>query len=71
VTEVIPSQRAEAVCSKYILQYIFGATATAAVVPLIDAIGIGWSFTICECCLLLLYLTEPWLNGSVQLLFSN
>ncbi|KAL3435840.1 major facilitator superfamily domain-containing protein [Aspergillus tetrazonus] len=44
--EVIPSQRAEAVCSKYILQYIFGATATAAVVPLIDAIGIGWSFTI-------------------------
>ncbi|KAL5043904.1 hypothetical protein BDW71DRAFT_199470 [Aspergillus fruticulosus] len=44
--EIIPSQRAEAVCSKYILQYIFGATATAAVVPLIDAIGIGWSFTI-------------------------
>ncbi|KAL4910397.1 hypothetical protein BDW74DRAFT_173854 [Aspergillus multicolor] len=43
--EVIPSQRAEAVCSKYILQYIFGATATAAIVPLIDAIGIGWSFT--------------------------
>ncbi|OJJ96046.1 hypothetical protein ASPACDRAFT_35478 [Aspergillus aculeatus ATCC 16872] len=46
--EVIPTQRSEVVCSKYALQYVFGATATAAVMPLINAIGIGWSFTICE-----------------------
>ncbi|PYH68006.1 MFS general substrate transporter [Aspergillus vadensis CBS 113365] len=45
--EIIPSERSEVVCSKYILQYIFGACATAAVVPMINAIGIGWSFTIC------------------------
>ncbi|KAH8671697.1 putative MFS transporter [Xylariales sp. PMI_506] len=44
--EVFPAERAESVCTKYVLQYIFGATSTAAIVPLIDAIGVGWSFTI-------------------------
>ncbi|KAF9889707.1 hypothetical protein FE257_007013 [Aspergillus nanangensis] len=44
--EVIPAERSEVVCSKYILQYIFAAAATAAVVPMINAIGVGWSFTI-------------------------
>ncbi|KAI9367400.1 major facilitator superfamily domain-containing protein [Aspergillus egyptiacus] len=44
--EVVPAERSEVVCSKYILQYAFGASATAAIVPMIDAIGVGWSFTI-------------------------
>lgn len=48
MVEVIPAERSEVVCSKYILQYIFGATSTAAIVPIINAIGIGWSFTICK-----------------------
>ncbi|KAI1321126.1 major facilitator superfamily domain-containing protein [Xylariaceae sp. FL0255] len=46
VGEVIPDQRSEVLCSKYIVQYSFSAAATGAIVPLIDAIGMGWSFTI-------------------------
>ncbi|GKZ20535.1 hypothetical protein AbraIFM66951_005860 [Aspergillus brasiliensis] len=38
--EIIPAERSEVVCSKYVLQYVFGASATAAVVPMIDSIGI-------------------------------
>jgi MFS family permease len=44
--EVSPPEKAEVICSKYIVQYVFAATSTAVVVPLIDAIGVGWSFTI-------------------------
>lgn len=44
--EVSPPEKAEVICSKYIVQYIFGAACTAAVVPLIDAIGVGWAFTL-------------------------
>ncbi|KAH6651688.1 putative MFS transporter [Truncatella angustata] len=44
--EVSPAEKAEVICSKYIVQYIFGAACTAAVVPLIDAIGVGWAFTL-------------------------
>lgn len=29
------------------VQYMFAAGSSAAVVPLIDAIGVGWTFTIC------------------------
>ncbi|CAI6086692.1 unnamed protein product [Clonostachys chloroleuca] len=43
--EVFPDQRAEVVSSKYVLQYVFGASATGAVVPLLNSIGVGWSFT--------------------------
>ncbi|KAI1077901.1 putative MFS transporter [Whalleya microplaca] len=45
-TEVYPAEKAEIICSKYIMQYAFGASSSAAVVPLINAIGVGWSFTI-------------------------
>lgn len=33
---------------KYIIQYIFGAASSAAVQPLLDSIGVGWTFTICK-----------------------
>ncbi|KAL4917520.1 major facilitator superfamily domain-containing protein [Aspergillus aurantiobrunneus] len=44
--EAIPSHRAEVISGKYIIQYIFSAGASALVVPLIDKIGVGWTFTI-------------------------
>ncbi|KAI1843555.1 hypothetical protein JX266_010188 [Neoarthrinium moseri] len=43
--EVLPKEKAEVICTKYIVQYVCAAACTAAVVPLIDAIGVGWSFT--------------------------
>lgn len=45
--EVIPAKRSEVIAGKYIVQYIFAAASTAAVQPLLDAIGAGWTFTIC------------------------
>ncbi|SCV50484.1 related to MFS transporter [Fusarium fujikuroi] len=45
--EVFPAERSEVVCSKYVLQYAFGATISATIVPLLDATGVGWTFTIC------------------------
>ncbi|KAJ5653679.1 MFS transporter [Penicillium lividum] len=45
--EVMPSIRSEVISGKYVVQYIFAAGATAAVDPLINAIGVGWTFTIC------------------------
>ncbi|KAJ5655837.1 Major facilitator superfamily domain general substrate transporter [Penicillium longicatenatum] len=45
--EVMPQIRSEVISGKYIVQYIFAAGATAAVDPLINAIGVGWTFTIC------------------------
>jgi MFS family permease len=44
--EVSPAEKAEVIATKYIVQYAFAATSTAVVVPLIDAIGVGWCFTI-------------------------
>ncbi|KAL4799990.1 major facilitator superfamily domain-containing protein [Aspergillus venezuelensis] len=44
--EAIPRNRAEVISGKYIIQYIFSAGASALVVPLIDRIGVGWTFTI-------------------------
>lgn len=32
---------------KYIIQYVFGAASSAAVQPLLDSIGVGWTFMIC------------------------
>jgi hypothetical protein len=45
--EALPSHRAEVIAGKYIIQYIFSAGASALVVPLVDKIGVGWTFTIC------------------------
>ncbi|KAE8346387.1 hypothetical protein BDV24DRAFT_147566 [Aspergillus arachidicola] len=45
--EALPEHRFAAISGKYIIQYGFGAVSTAAVVPLIDAIGVGLVFTIC------------------------
>ncbi|KAH8901638.1 putative MFS transporter [Thozetella sp. PMI_491] len=44
--EVFPAERSEVVCSKYVLQYAFGAASTASVLPMMTAIGVGWSFTL-------------------------
>ncbi|KAL5048456.1 major facilitator superfamily domain-containing protein [Aspergillus fruticulosus] len=41
--EALPSHRAE---GKYIIQYLFAAGASALVVPLIERIGMGWTFTV-------------------------
>ncbi|OQE12927.1 hypothetical protein PENFLA_c059G09829 [Penicillium flavigenum] len=45
--EVMPQARSEVISAKYMVQYIFAAAATAAVEPVIGAIGVGWTFTIC------------------------
>ncbi|KAJ5504531.1 Major facilitator superfamily domain general substrate transporter [Penicillium fimorum] len=44
--EVMPHARSEVISAKYVVQYIFAAAATAAVEPIISAIGVGWTFTI-------------------------
>ncbi|KAK2739370.1 major facilitator superfamily transporter [Colletotrichum kahawae] len=44
--EVVPERRTAVISGKYIIQYCFGAGAVGAVVPMIDAIGVGWAFTI-------------------------
>ncbi|KAL4964654.1 putative MFS transporter [Aspergillus stella-maris] len=44
--EASPRHRAEVISGKYIIQYIFSAGASALVVPLIERIGVGWTFTI-------------------------
>lgn len=44
----MPHIRSEVISGKYVVQYIFAAAATAAVEPLINSIGVGWTFTICE-----------------------
>ncbi|KAJ5721037.1 uncharacterized protein N7483_008971 [Penicillium malachiteum] len=45
--EVMPHIRSEVISGKYVVQYLFSAGSTAAVDPLIGAIGVGWTFTIC------------------------
>jgi hypothetical protein len=47
-TEVLPDIRAEVISGKYIVQYLFAAGSSAAVLPVINAIGVGWAFTICK-----------------------
>ncbi|KAL2846770.1 major facilitator superfamily domain-containing protein [Aspergillus pseudodeflectus] len=44
--EALPSRRSEVISGKYIIQYTFSAGASALVVPVIDDIGVGWTFTI-------------------------
>ncbi|PLB50373.1 putative MFS transporter [Aspergillus steynii IBT 23096] len=45
--EVLPHKRSEVISGKYIIQYIFSAGASALVQPVINHIGVGWTFTIC------------------------
>ncbi|RAK73607.1 putative MFS transporter [Aspergillus fijiensis CBS 313.89] len=45
--EALPHRRSEVISGKYIIQYLFSAGSSAAVDPLIGAIGVGWTFTIC------------------------
>ncbi|OQE43151.1 hypothetical protein PENCOP_c003G00173 [Penicillium coprophilum] len=45
--EVMPHVRSQVISAKYVVQYIFAAAATGAVEPVISAIGVGWTFTIC------------------------
>ncbi|KAF2015283.1 MFS general substrate transporter [Aaosphaeria arxii CBS 175.79] len=44
--EAIPKRRREVMVGKYLLQYIAGACATSGAVPLMEAVGVGWSSTI-------------------------
>ncbi|TDZ17081.1 Efflux pump rdc3 [Colletotrichum orbiculare MAFF 240422] len=44
--EALPEDRTAVISGKYIIQYMFGAGAVGGVVPMIDAIGVGWTFTI-------------------------
>ncbi|PKX98465.1 putative MFS transporter [Aspergillus novofumigatus IBT 16806] len=45
--EAIPERRSEVISGKYIVQYLCSAGSSAAVVPLVKVIGVGWTFTIC------------------------
>ncbi|KAK6222560.1 major facilitator superfamily transporter [Colletotrichum tabaci] len=44
--EALPEHRTAVISGKYIIQYSFGAGSVGGLVPMIDAIGVGWSFTI-------------------------
>lgn len=46
--EVHPEFKMAVISGKYVVQYSIGAAAVGGVVPLIDAIGSGWAFTICK-----------------------
>lgn len=45
---MLPHSRPEVISGKYIVQYLFAAGSSAAVVPLINYIGVGLTFTICK-----------------------
>ncbi|GKT57895.1 major facilitator superfamily transporter [Colletotrichum tofieldiae] len=45
-TEALPERRTAVISGKYVVQYSFGAGSIGGLVPMIDAIGVGWSFTI-------------------------
>ncbi|KAF4472185.1 MFS transporter [Fusarium albosuccineum] len=45
VTESRPVHRTAVITGKYVVQYSFGAGSVGGVVPMIDAIGVGWAFT--------------------------
>ncbi|KAF9633492.1 hypothetical protein BFW01_g4386 [Lasiodiplodia theobromae] len=44
--EVMPRRRMNVIASKYCIQYSFSAAASGTSVPMIDAIGVGWTNTI-------------------------
>ncbi|KAE8355920.1 major facilitator superfamily domain-containing protein [Aspergillus coremiiformis] len=47
VAEALPPRRSEVIAGKYMVQYSFAAGSIALVMPLIEAVGVGWTFTIC------------------------
>jgi len=47
----MPERTAEAAGSKYFLQFLFAAGASASCLPLIEVAGVGWASTICMICL--------------------
>jgi len=51
IVEVMPERTAEAAGSKYFLQFLFAAGASASCLPLIEVAGVGWASTICMICL--------------------
>ncbi|KAK8109859.1 hypothetical protein PG999_007996 [Apiospora kogelbergensis] len=44
--DVMPTQSGEVVASNYVIRYLFACAGTAAVLPGIEAIGVGWFSTI-------------------------
>lgn len=46
--EVHPEFKMAVISGKYVVQYSFGAIAVGSMVPMTDAIGTGWTFTICK-----------------------
>jgi len=46
--EVMPYRSAESSGSKYFMQFMFAAAASASCLPLIKAIGVGWASTVCN-----------------------
>lgn len=44
--DVFESRSSEVVAGNYFIRYLFGAAGSAAVLPIIQAIGIGWFSTI-------------------------
>lgn len=69
--EAIPHKRSEVMSGKYVIQYMFSAGSSAAVVPLINAIGVGWTFTICMFSLTVLYLFPGSLANNLYQVFSS
>nr|AAD34564.1 unknown [Aspergillus terreus] len=45
--EALPRNRSAVIAGKYMIQYSFSAGSSALVVPVIDALGVGWTFTLC------------------------
>ncbi|KAM0325470.1 hypothetical protein ACHAQA_007457 [Verticillium albo-atrum] len=46
ILDVMQDQSGKASASHYFMRYCFSAVATASIVPMIDAIGVGWATTI-------------------------
>lgn len=44
--DVMQSRSSEVVAGNYFMRYLFGAAGSAAVLPIVDAIGVGWFSTI-------------------------
>jgi hypothetical protein len=45
-SESNPEFKTAVISGKYVIQYTFGAGLVGGTVPMIDAIGAGWSFTL-------------------------
>ena len=46
--EVHPKFKAATISGKYMVQYSFGAIGVGSTVPMIEAVGVGWTFTFGE-----------------------